>query len=103
MTVVSNNTPKLVTTDAGFKSFATDADAPVLVSGATEGAAYFFFGDEQGGIALADEADKPPLGAVLRAVTPHCDPTVNLHDTIHVIQGDRLVDIWRVDARGLAA
>lgn len=102
MTVISNNTRKLVTTDAGYKSFATDADAPLLVSGAPKGASYFFFGDEQGGIALDDAAEKLALGTVLRAVTPHCDPTVNLHDCIHVIQGDILVDIWRVDARGLA-
>lgn len=102
MTVISNNTRKLVTTDAGYKSFATDADAPLLVSGAPPGARYFFFGDEQGGIALDDAAEKLALGTVLRAVTPHCDPTVNLHDCIHVIHGDMLVDIWRVDARGLA-
>jgi D-serine deaminase-like pyridoxal phosphate-dependent protein len=103
MTVVSNNTRKLLTTDAGFKSFSTDADVPLLEVGAPGGANYFFFGDEQGGIALADAGDKLPLGAVLRAVTPHCDPTVNLHDVIHVIQGDTLVDIWSIDARGCAA
>ena len=36
MSVVSNNTPKLATTDAGFKSFATDADEPILIEGAPE-------------------------------------------------------------------
>ncbi|MDK1025664.1 MAG: DSD1 family PLP-dependent enzyme [Gammaproteobacteria bacterium] len=100
MTVISNNTRKLATTDAGFKSFATDADAPLLDWGAPQGASYFFFGDEQGGIAFADEADQLSPGAVLRAVTPHCDPTVNLYDSMHVIQGDKLVGIWRIDARG---
>jgi D-serine deaminase-like pyridoxal phosphate-dependent protein len=34
-------------------------------------------------------------------VTPHCDPTVNLHDVLHVIEGDTLIDIWRIDARGV--
>ncbi|PKQ05919.1 MAG: threonine aldolase, partial [Alphaproteobacteria bacterium HGW-Alphaproteobacteria-10] len=79
MSVVSNNTKNLATTDAGFKSFSTDAEPPKLLSGAPEGAGYFFFGDEQGGILLPDGAHLP-LGSVLTAMTPHCDPTVNLYD-----------------------
>jgi D-serine deaminase-like pyridoxal phosphate-dependent protein len=37
---------------------------------------------------------------MIECVTPHCDPTVNLHDFYHVVSGDTLVDIWPVDARG---
>lgn len=102
MSVVSNNTRNLATTDAGFKSFSTDAEPPVLLSGAPEGAGYFFFGDEQGGILLPDGAHLP-LGTTLTAMTPHCDPTVNLYDAYHVVQGDRLVDIWPIEARGRSA
>ena len=102
MSVVSNNTRNLATTDAGFKSFSTDAEPPKLVSGAPEGADYFFFGDEQGGILLPDGAHLP-LGSVLTAMTPHCDPTVNLYDFYHVVRGDRLVDIWPIEARGRSA
>ncbi len=101
MTVISANTPGIVTTDAGFKAFATDADAPVLHSGAPEGAAFFFFGDEQGGVALANpETDHLPRGAVLSCIVPHCDPTVNLYDAYYVVDGDRVVDIWPIEARG---
>ena len=103
MTVISVNTPGLVTTDAGFKSFATDADAPLIHSGAPEGAAFFFFGDEQGGIAFADtEKDVLARGAQVTCVVPHCDPTVNLYDWYHVVRGDVLIDLWPVDARGAA-
>lgn len=102
MSVVSNNTKNLATTDAGFKSFSTDAEPPKLLSGAPEGAGYFFFGDEQGGILLPDGAHLP-LGSVLTAMTPHCDPTVNLYDFYHVVRGDRLVDIWQIEARGRSA
>ncbi len=103
MTVISVNTPGIVTTDAGFKSFATDADAPLIHDGAPEGAAYFFFGDEQGGIAFADgEKDQLPRGAQVSCVVPHCDPTVNLYDWYHVVEGDVLVDLWPIDARGCA-
>jgi D-serine deaminase-like pyridoxal phosphate-dependent protein len=102
MSVVSNNTANLATTDAGFKAFSTDAEPPVLLSGAPEGASYFFFGDEQGGIFLPPDA-KLPLGATLTAITPHCDPTVNLYDCYHVVRGDMLVDIWSIEARGKSA
>ena len=30
-------------------------------------------------------------------MTPHCDPTVNLHDWYHVVRGDTLVDVWPVE------
>lgn len=102
--VISANTRGLVTTDAGFKSFAADADAPMLVAGARndalEGASYFFFGDEQGGIALTSKDVSLPLGSIVNCITPHCDPTVNLYDVYHCIRGDTLVDIWDVTARG---
>lgn len=103
MSVVSNNTPKLATTDAGFKSFSTDAEPPVLSSGAPDDAKYFFFGDEQGGILLSSENEKLALGTVLTAITPHCDPTVNLYDAYHVVDGDTLVAIWPIEARGRSA
>lgn len=102
MSVVSNNTRNLATTDAGFKAFSTDAAPPVLHSGAPAGSAYFFFGDEQGGIALPQGASLP-LGTSLTAVTPHCDPTVNLYDAYHVVRGDTLVAIWPIEARGRSA
>ncbi len=106
--VVSNNTPGLVTVDAGFKSFATDADAPLLHwvqpgnEGVLEDAVYFFFGDEHGGVRIGKDKSLE-LGTAMRAIVPHCDPTINLYDHIHVIEGDTLVDIWQVDARGKSA
>jgi len=103
MSVVSNNTPKLATTDAGFKSFSTDAEPPVLSDGAPDDAKYFFFGDEQGGIMLSSANEKLALGTTLTAVTPHCDPTVNLYDAYHVLEDDMLVDIWPIEARGRSA
>jgi D-serine deaminase-like pyridoxal phosphate-dependent protein len=33
-------------------------------------------------------------------VVPHIDPTVDKYDVIHVVQGEVLVDILRVEARG---
>lgn len=99
-TVISANMPGLATTDAGFKAFATDAGPPVLHAGAPDGASYFFFGDEQGGI-MGAAGMKP--GDVVTCTAPHCDPTVNLHDAYHVVDGETLVDIWAIEARGRSA
>lgn len=98
MTVISNTVPGWSTTDAGLKAFATDADAPLLIDG-PEGASYRFQGDEQGGISLP-EGQSLALGSRLHAIVPHCDPTVNLYDRYHVVEGDRLIDLWPIEARG---
>jgi D-serine deaminase-like pyridoxal phosphate-dependent protein len=100
-TVISANRDGLATTDAGFKSFATDAGSPTIDSGAPPGASYFFFGDEQGGIIYAGEKLKPGDG--VRCVVPHCDPTVNLYDRYHAMRGTTLEAVWPVDARGRSA
>jgi len=98
--VVSVNAPGYVTTDAGLKCFATDGPNPAVASGAPDGSRYEFFGDEHGRLVLPAGADKPPLGARIECGTPHCDPTVNLHDLYHVVSGDTLVEIWPIEARG---
>ncbi|NWH07559.1 MAG: DSD1 family PLP-dependent enzyme [Alphaproteobacteria bacterium] len=101
--VISANTAGIVTTDAGLKCFATEAGSPQIIAGAPEGAAYFFFGDEQGGILFANPGETLAPGRVVTCLTPHCDPTVNLHDVYHVVRGDTLIAIWPVDARGRCA
>ena len=102
-TVISANRTGLVTTDAGLKSFATDDGVPVIAHGAPAGAAYFFFGDEQGGVIYSEETGKLNRGHSLACVVPHCDPTVNLYDRYHAVRGDVLEAIWPVDGRGKSA
>ena len=97
--VVSANSPGLVTLDAGFKAFSTDAGQPVPIAGAPEGAMYRFMGDEHGAL-IVGEARPPALADVVTLAAPHCDPTVNLYDTYHVVQGDTLRALWPVAGRG---
>jgi len=98
--VISANAAGHVTTDAGLKHFATDGPRPEIVRGAPDGAQYFFFGDEHGRIELAEAPHRLPVGSTLECLTPHCDPTVNLHDVYHVVRDETLVDIWPIEARG---
>ena len=104
-TVISNNAAGFVTIDGGFKCFSADGPLPELAAGdyrgAPAGCRYQFFGDEHGKLIFANPDDRLALGAGVELVTPHCDPTVNLHDRYHCVRGDTLVDIWPVDARGV--
>ena len=98
--VISANAIGLITIDAGLKAFATDAGPATIIAGAGDDARYRFMGDEHGAVM---GTDLPGLGARITLGTPHCDPTVNLYDAYHVINGEDLVAIWPVTARGRSA
>jgi 3-hydroxy-D-aspartate aldolase len=99
--VVSANLRQHVTLNAGFKAFATDGPLPLLYGGAFVGCEYELYGDEYGRLLLKDGRNPPPVGTYVDLITPHCDPTVNLHDYFHVVEGDTIVDVWDIDARGV--
>jgi D-serine deaminase-like pyridoxal phosphate-dependent protein len=101
-TVISANAAGMVTVDAGLKALASDAGPPRVVAGAPSGSRYVFMGDEHGAI-VAEAGRLPGLGARVTLQPGHCDPTVNLHDFYHVIDGDEVMAIWPVTARGRSA
>ncbi len=94
-TVISANHAGMVTVDAGLKALSTDAGPPVVIGGGR----YVFMGDEHGAV-FAEGGALPGLGGRVTLQPGHCDPTVNLHDTYHVIEGAQVVAIWPVTARG---
>jgi D-serine deaminase-like pyridoxal phosphate-dependent protein len=95
--VVSANQGGWVTVDAGYKAFATDADPPTPWPPAP-GLAYEFYGDEHGMVVGPGQDLRP--GDRLRFLAPHCDPTIDRYDVLHVVDGDTLVGIVPVTARG---
>ncbi len=99
--IIHNNSPGMVTVDAGFKALSTDGGTPRVVTPGYETAAYYFMGDEHG--ALAGFEGAGALGERISMIPPHCDPTVNLYNHIHVMRGDRLEAIWPIEARGASA
>ncbi len=100
-TVISNNHADHVTVDAGLKALYYTPNTPprVIRKGLPlPGWRYEWFGDEQG--ALFFPGEKPALGQRFELCLPHCDPTINLHDDIHVIDQGKLVNRWNIDLRG---
>ena len=97
-TVISRPGRNRATVDAGLKAFATDrkfGPEPKDLPGAT----FSWGGDEHGILDLTQASREPRLGERLEFIVPHCDPTVNLHDHIHALRGDRVEAVWPV-ARG---
>lgn len=99
-TVVSANHSGFVTTDAGTKRFSMGGALPRVSSGAPLDSVYGFLGDEHGRLSFLGGANAVSTGQSLELRPPHCDPTINLYNVLHVVRDDMLVDIWPVSARG---
>lgn len=100
--VVSANRPGQVTIDAGYKALATDGGTAAVRCGAPVEAAFRFMGDEHGALLSPGIGEALAPGDPVTLTVPHCDPTVNLYDSYHVVRDDTLIDIWPVSARGRA-
>lgn len=99
-TVISAAQPGFVITDVGLKEVdgAYTSMSPSVLSGAPQGARYSLVGDDLGRIDFADAGDHLPAGATFEVLPPHCYQTAALYSVYHCVAGDKLVDIWPVDA-----
>ena len=98
VTAISQPVPELITTDGGYKAFASDADRPRLAD--IGGVVYGWGGDEHGILRIADATGPVRLGDRIRCITPHCDPTVNLYDVYYPARDGRVEELWPISARG---
>ena len=94
-----------VVADAGHKSHAVDSGLPkVWGFGADAGLEVIACSDESAVIKSVIGATLPALGDIVWLIPAHCDPTVNLHDTMIGVRGglqQGVVErIIKVDARG---
>ena len=92
--------------DAGHKSHAIDSGMPTVHGFGSEVELEYFNGGDEHGILRVTRpgAQLPTLGRSLWLIPGHCDPTVNLHDTMIGVAGGlragKVERIIRVDARG---
>jgi 3-hydroxy-D-aspartate aldolase len=98
VTAISKPQQRLITVDAGFKSFASDKMAPEFRD--VEGVIFHWGGDEHGIIQLTNPSREISLGDKLPMLTPHCDPTVNLYDYYYPVRGGMVEELWPITARG---
>lgn len=81
--------------DAGLKAFGMDHGDPTVL----EVGRCWFTSDEHITFGIA-EGVSVRVGDKVRVLPAHVDPTVALHERMHVIEGDEVVDTWPVDLRG---
>lgn len=97
-TAISQPTNRAITVDGGYKVFASDSVNPEPLSIAES--KFRFAGDEHGVLIYPEGYQEPLLGTVQRFITPHCDPTVNLHDAFWLHRDGMVIERWPITARG---
>ncbi len=104
-TVVSRPTEDRAVIDAGTKSLTSDLVAPSAGTGyglilGYPDAVIERLNEEHGVLDLSRCHRKPGLGERLRIIPNHVCVVSNLHDEVVISRDGRVVDSWRVAARG---
>ena len=94
--VISANATDWVTVDAGLKALSTEGPLPVAVN--ERWGDYGFFGDEHGRLIRPKAGPAVQLGERVDLLPPHCDPTVDRYDMMHMVRGDVLVEVVPIEA-----
>jgi D-serine deaminase-like pyridoxal phosphate-dependent protein len=98
-TIVSRPAPDRCVADCGHKSMTKDHGNPAVKG--IDGATVTSLNDEHATIAVPPTSTLA-IGDLIQLLPSHTDPTVNLHDVFYAVDGDRVVDIWPIAARGYA-
>jgi D-serine deaminase-like pyridoxal phosphate-dependent protein len=97
-TIVSRPSPERCVADCGHKSMTKDHGHPAVdLASATVTA----LNDEHAVIAVPASCALA-IGDRVRLIPSHTDPTVNLHDVFYAVDGDRVIGVWPIAARGYA-
>jgi D-serine deaminase-like pyridoxal phosphate-dependent protein len=92
--VISVNAAGWAVADLGLKSLGMDHGNPTVPGGVV-----WFCSDEH--TTFSPEGDaRFEVGDLVRALPAHVDPTVALHERMHLVEDDRVVETWEVDLRG---
>ncbi|MGI8721999.1 MAG: alanine racemase [Geodermatophilaceae bacterium] len=92
-TVVSVS-PGWAVADVGLKSLGMDHGNPTI-----PGAAVWFCSDEHTTFG-PDAGSVVRVGDRVRVLPAHIDPTVAMHESMYLVDGDEVLDRWAVDLRG---
>jgi D-serine deaminase-like pyridoxal phosphate-dependent protein len=92
-TVISSNPGGWFVADLGLKALGMDHGNPTI-----EGAAVWYCADEH--TVFSADGAQFAIGDRIRVQPAHIDPTVALHERMHLVEGDTVLETWDVDLRG---
>ena len=98
-TVVGRPSSDRAIIDAGKKTLHVEYEPAIVVG--RDDITVERLSAEHGELKLAGEAQNLKIGERIELVPGYADMTCVLHDFFYVFQGDTLVDIWPLEARGL--
>jgi D-serine deaminase-like pyridoxal phosphate-dependent protein len=98
-TIVSRPVPERCVADCGHKSMTKDHGHPTVKG--VDGATVTALNDEHAVLAVPLSCTLS-IGERIQLIPSHTDPTVNLHDVFYAVDGDRVVGVWPIAARGYA-
>jgi len=96
-TVISRPEPRRLVVDCGHKSMTKDHGLPSPRD--LDGATVVSLNDEHATLRVPHDS-RVQIGDHVFMRPSHTDPTINLHDSFYALEGDRVVDVWPIVARG---
>ena len=91
--VISVSSSGYAVANCGLKALGMDHGKPDMA----DGGAVLVVSDEH--ITFVPETPVK-VGDLVRVMPAHCDPTVALHEELHLLSGDDVLETWKVDLRG---
>jgi D-serine deaminase-like pyridoxal phosphate-dependent protein len=92
-TIISANAGGWFVADLGLKALGMDHGNPTI-----EGASVWYCADEH--TVFSADGGSFEVGQRIRVAPAHVDPTVALHETMHLVQGEEILESWDIDLRG---
>ena len=96
-TIISRPDPGRCVADCGHKSMTKDHGLPTVRG--LDGATVVSLNDEHATITIPPDS-KVAIGDRLFLRPSHTDPTINLHDVFYALEGQKVVGMWPIAARG---
>ena len=91
--VISVSSSGYAVANCGLKALGMDHGKPDMA----DGGAVLVVSDEH--VTFVPET-AVKVGDLVRVMPAHCDPTVALHEQLHLVSGDDVLETWKVDLRG---
>jgi len=99
-TVISKAFAPFIITDAGEKTMSIEFGMPELIG--FPGARLVMLSEEHGHILVEGTPPDLKIGDKVEFYPSHICTTINLNDRLWVVDQDRVIDCWKISARGLS-
>ena len=97
VTVISRPSAEIAVVDAGLKGLTSEFGLPTVL---VEGARLMGLSEEHGKLSVSGAARDLKPGDKIEILPSHGCTTINLYENFHVMEDDRLKEIWKIGGRG---